>query len=372
MPIEGPLRELGIQDVLQMLDLAQKSGYLLVRSQRMKDEAVVHLSDGEIVFASRRRSMRLLGQQLLREGKLTQGELERALELQRADPKQRLGAILVEMGCVDRSELDRQLRFQIEETVYDLLAWNEGYFRFEETDDTPAGPVHVRVDSLLMEGARRIDEWARLESRIPSADCVPVLAPGDDSRSFLDLRPEEWEVLAEIDGERDLRLIASDLGRSAFDVAKIVYDLASLEVVRVRDEPFLAGERELVPLLDELELKLADGDVEAAERRARELQRMYPERPELPMIAGRALAAQGRLRAAAESFDRAVALDPLSVDAHYHLGMAAIRIGDLSRAGAAWGTFLRLAPPGDRRTYVERAVAALDELKRVLESAPTE
>lgn len=372
MPIEGPLRELGIQDVLQMLDLAQKTGVLLVRSQRMKDEAVAHVVDGEIVFASRRRSMRLLGQQLLREGKLTEKELERALELQRADPKQRLGAILVEMGCVDRSELDRQLRFQIEETVYDLLAWDEGYFSFEETDETPDGPVRVRVDSLLMEGARRIDEWSRLESRIPSAECIPVLAPGDGSRDFIDLRPQEWEVLAEIDGERDLRVIASALGRSAFDVAKIVYGLASMQVVRIRDEPVQARDRELIPLLDELELKLADGDVEAAERRARELQRSYPDRPELPLLAGRALAAQGRLRAAAESFDRAVTLDPLSLDAHYHLGMAAIRIGDLSRSAEAWRTFLRLAPTGDRRSYVESAVAALDELERIIESAPTE
>ncbi|HUG40468.1 MAG TPA: DUF4388 domain-containing protein [Longimicrobiales bacterium] len=372
MAIEGPLRELGIQDVLQMLDLSRKSGVLLVRSQRMKDEAVVHVVDGALVFASRRRSMRLLGQQLLREGKLTEPELERALELQRQDPRQRLGAILVEMGCVDRSELDRQLRFQIEETIYDLLAWDEGYFRFDETDETPDGPVRVRVDSLLMEGARRIDEWSRLESRIPSPDCIPALAPGDGSRTFIDLRPEEWEVLAEIDGERDLRLIASDLGRSAFDVAKIIYDLTSMKVVRISDEAFRTRDRELIPHLDELELEIADGNVDVAERRARELQRTYPDRPELPLLAGRALAAQGRLRAAAESFDRAAGLDPLSVDAHYHLGMATVRIGDLTRAVEAWRTFLRLAPPGDRRSYVEKAVSALDELKRVIESAPTE
>lgn len=372
MPIEGPLRELAIQDVLQMLDLAQKTGVLTVRSQRMKDEAVVHLVDGELVFASRRRSMRLLGQQLLRQGKLTQRELDRALELQRQDPRQRLGAILVEMGCVEPGELHRQLRFQIEETIYDVLSWDEGYFRFEETEESPDSPVRVRIDSLLMEGARRIDEWARLESRIPSADCVPVLAPVEGSHALLDLRPEEWEVLAEIDGERDLRVIASELGRSAFDVANIVYGLATMEVVRVRDEPVDARERELVPLLDEIELILADGDVEAAERRARELEKAYPDRAELPLLAGRALTAQGRLRAAAESFQRAVALDPLSADAHYHLGMAAVRTGDLERARESWRNFLRLARAGARRSYVERAIAALDDLTRVIESAPSE
>lgn len=372
MPIEGPLRELSVEDVLQMLDLSQKTGVLTVRSQRTHDEAVVHVVDGELVFASRRRSMRLLGQQLLREGKLTEQELERALQLQRDDPKQRLGAILLEMGTVGRDELDRQLRFQIEETIYDLMGWKEGYFHFQETDETPKSPIRVRVDSLLMEGARRQDEWTRLESKVPSADAVPQLATPSEGPGNVDLRPEEWEVLAEIDGERDLRLIASELGRSAFDVAKIVYGLASMDVVEVTERAVPDRAEELRPMVDELELMVADGDLEGAEQRARELQKEYPDRAELPLIAGRALAAQGRLRAAVESFERAVTLDPLSADAHYHLGMAAVKSGDLARTREAWSTFLRLTRAGHRREHVDRAVAALDELERAVESAPTE
>ena len=374
MPIEGPLRELGIEDVLQMLDLSQKTGVLTVRSQRMRDEAVIHVRDGALVFASRRRSMRLLGQQLLREGKLSPAELERVLERQRAEPGQRLGAILVEIGTVDPGELERQLRFQVEETVYDLMSWDEGYFHFRETDETPESPIRVRVDSLLMEGARRIDEWTRIESRVPGPEAVPVLAARDDGpdAGTIDLRPEEWEVLAEVDGERDLRMIASDLGRSVFDVAKVVYGLATMDVVDVRDRRAAPRDPGLVPLLDELELQLADGDLEGAEARARELQDEFPDRAELPLIAGRALAARGRLRAAVESFDRAVALDPLSPDAHYHLGLATMKTGDLDRTHEAWSTFLRLADPGDRREYVERAVAALEELNEAVESAPIE
>jgi len=369
MAIEGPLRELAIQDVLQMLDLARKTGVLTVRSQRMMDEAVVHVLDGELVFASRRRSMRLLGQQLLRDGRLTAGELERALDLQRQDPKQRLGAILVEMGSVDRAELDRQLRFQIEETVYDLLAWDEGYFRFDETDDTPESPVRVRVDSLLMEGARRLDEWARLESRVPSADSVPLLAGADASQDLVDLRPGEWEVLAEIDGERDLRHIAADLGRSTFDVAKIIFALVTMGLVEVREQQPERTDGGHVEAVEGLERMLRAGELDRAERGARDLQKTYPDRADFPLIAGRALAAQGRLRAAAESFDRAVALDPLSVDAHYQLGLAAAKAGDIARAAEAWNTFLRLAPAGGQRTHVERAMAAMTELQRAIQSA---
>jgi tetratricopeptide (TPR) repeat protein len=371
MAIEGPLKELGIQDVLQMLDVSKKTGILTVRSQRMMDEAVVHVVDGDLVFASRRRAMRLLGQQLLRDGRLTPEELERALDRQRGDPRQRLGAILVEMGSVDRAELERQLRFQIEETVYDLMAWNEGYFQFDESDDVTAGRIRIKVGSLLMEGARRLDEWTRLESKVPSPDAVPALVASGDPKT-IELRPEEWEVLAEVDGEKDLRRIATTLGRSAFEVAKIAYGLASMDVIQVQPRGTPPQEEGLRPLLDELELMLADGELEAAEQQSRELQKKYPDRAELPLITGRALAAQGRLRAAAESYDRAVVLDPLSADAHYHLGLAAVRSGELGRGHEAWTTFLRLAHSGDRRTYVEKAVNAMDDLKRAVEAAPAE
>jgi tetratricopeptide (TPR) repeat protein len=372
MAIEGPLKELSIQDVLQMLDLARKTGVLTVRSQRMKDEAVVHVLDGELVFASRRRSMRLLGQQLLREGKLDAGELERALDRQRQDPTQRLGAILVEMGSVDPRELERQLRLQIEETVYDLLGWDEGYFRFEETDEATEGPVRVRVDSLLMEGARRLDEWARLGARSVAADAVPVLAHGVGSQSVIALRPEEWEVLAEVDGERDIRALASDLGRNALEVAKTVQGLIAMNVLTVGEQPGVRTDTRIVALVDELELMLADGHVDEAERQARELQKAHPDRAELPLIAGRALTAKGRLRAAVEWFEQAVALDPLSLDAHYQLGLAAAKTGDTVRAAEAWRTFLRLAPGGDRKIHVERAMAAMTELKDALQGAPSE
>ncbi len=65
-------------------------------------------------------------------------------------------------------------------------------------------------------------------------------------------------------------------------------------------------------------------------------------------------------------------LDPLSADAHYHLGLAAVKIGDLDRAKEAWTTFLRLTRTGDRRKHVDRGVAAINELEDVIESAPTE
>jgi tetratricopeptide (TPR) repeat protein len=372
MAIEGPLEELSIQDVLQLLELANKTGVLTVRSDRLNDEVIVHFSRGAIVFGVRRRSTRRLGQLLIRAGRLTQRELDRALALQRTDPTRRLAEILLEMGSINEEELERQLRFQMEETIFEIMAWEEGYFKFEERTEIGEQRLlaRVRVESLLMEGARRIDEWTRLESRVPNAEAVPVLAqPSERDTTPLELKPDEWEVLAEIDGERDVRRIAADLGRSEFDIAKIIYGLVSTGVVLVQERHSRVPELQLRQAAEHVESLLRAGKVDEAQKLAGELETSYPDRVELAVLAGRTLVAQNRLRAATEAFSRAVTLDPLSPEAHYRLGFAAVHTGDLQRAMNAWEKFVRLSPNGDSRQLVVQALAAMRELTQVLQRA---
>ncbi|MEX0907594.1 MAG: DUF4388 domain-containing protein [Gemmatimonadota bacterium] len=372
MAIEGPLAELSLQDVLQLLELAHKTGVLTIRSDRLNDEAIVHFTRGAIVFAVRRRSTRRLGQLLIRAGKLTQRELDRALEIQRGDPARRLAEILLEMGSVGEEELERQLRFQMEETIYEVMPWDEGYFKFEERAEVGDQRLlaRVRVESLLMEGARRIDEWTRLESKVPNPEAVPIMASNADREMTpLDLRSDEWEVLAEIDGNRDVRQLAADLGRSAFDVAKTIYGLVSTGVLEVSERYNRIPEMELKKACAEVESLLQSGKNEQALKLAAQLETSYPERAELAVLSGRTLVAQNRMRAATESFARAVSLDPLAMDAHYLLGFAAVRTGEMDRAVKAWETYLKLAPNGEPRQLAAQALAALRALTQIVTRA---
>jgi hypothetical protein len=372
LAIEGPLTELSIQDVLQLLDLAHKTGVLTVRSDRMNDEAILHFSRGAIVFAVRRRSTRRLGQLLIRGGRITQRELDHALDIQRGDPTRRLAEILLEMGSVSEEELERQLRFQMEETVYELMPWEDGFFHFEERTELAAQRLlaRVRVESLLMEGARRIDEWTRLESRVPGPESVPALAAANEREPTpLQLRAQDWEVLAEIDGERDVRQIAANLGRSAFDVAKTVYGLVSTGILEVMERPGRIPESELDAACDDVDSLLRAGRSEDAQKLAAQLESSYPDRANLALLAGRTLLAQNRMRAATESFTRAVGLDPMSAEAHYLLGFAAIRTGELERASRAWEAYLRLSPEGEARQLAAQALASLRTLMQIVTKA---
>jgi hypothetical protein len=238
MAIEGPLQELGIHDVFQLLDLSRKTGSLRVVSELRDNEGVVLFENGKVVSASIRSNPHRLGDLLVRSGRLTDADMARAQEEQLKGDSRRLGEILVSLGLVTRKEIERQVRLQIEAVVFELMSWREGFFRFEEGldgEDLRDATVPISTESLLMEGARRIDEWSRIADRVPNLSVIPYLTPPDeDHPAQLDLLPTEWQVLSLIDGEHDLRAIATNVAMSEFDVARITYGLVSTGVIRLK------------------------------------------------------------------------------------------------------------------------------------------
>ena len=74
-------------------------------------------------------------------------------------------------ACLTWRELERQVRLQIETVVFELMSWQEGFFSFVEGARLRRRRRRPsrgsRTESLLMEGARRIDEWARIAHKIP-------------------------------------------------------------------------------------------------------------------------------------------------------------------------------------------------------------
>lgn len=238
MAIEGPLKELGIHDVFQLLDLSRKTGTLSVTSALRDNEGVVLFENGKVISASIKSNPHRIGDLLVRSGRLTDADLARVREAQAAGDKRRFGEILITLGLVTAREIDRQMRLQIEAVVFELMAWSEGHFRFTEglgEDAFRDASAPLGTESLLMEGARRIDEWSRIADRVPNLSVIPDFAPGDaDHPALLDLLPQEWKVLAMIDGATDLRTIAATVSMSEFDVARVMYGLVSTGVVLLR------------------------------------------------------------------------------------------------------------------------------------------
>jgi Flp pilus assembly protein TadD len=188
---------------------------------------------------------------------------------------------------------------------------------------------------------------------------------------MLDLHPSEWEVLAEIDGARTLKEIATGLGRSEFTVAKIVYGLVTTGVVEILEERVEEAaapmERPLRDALGEAKLAISDGHADRARRILDDLSRGHPDRPEVWLALAQAQRRLGRWGEAVVALARAAALDPLAAPTHYYLGFASAHTGDFHRAREAWATYLRLEDDdAARRQNAADAMDAADGLLAVM------
>ena len=358
MAIEGPLRELSIHDVFQLLDLSRKTGTLRVESDLRNNAGTIYFREGSIVYAEIRSNPHLLGELLVRTGRVSRAELEEARELQRRQgDSPRIGEILITLGAITTRDLHRHVRLQVEEVVFEVTNWTEGHFSFIEgqLDGVPPdGAVRIRVEALLMEGARRIDEWSRIEKRVPHLGIVPALAPSaEGTEGQLDLLPPEWEVLALIDGARDVRTIASELARSDFDVAKTLFGLESAGVIvllaPVESPDAKSGGGAGDDHLAQAEASLARQDFEGARTAAEHAVATRPQDAAAHLALGRAHLAAGRAPGALESLARAVRLDPRLAAAYRVQGFALAAVGRFQEAAESWDQWERLAPhaPGE-------------------------
>lgn len=123
-----------------------------------------------------------------------------------------------------------------EEAVYSLLLLTSGKFDFEPGETTATSTVSRSNANLLIEAARRKDEWDVISERIRSVDCIPefVLPGDDDVGRQITLNTSEWVVLSKIDGQRSVKEIARASNLSIFQACRLLYSLVSTDLIRLR------------------------------------------------------------------------------------------------------------------------------------------
>ncbi len=172
MAIKGSLKEASLPDVLQLLALGKRTGCLAVADRQ--NFGYIFFDEGRISYASIVNRRDRLGDLLVKNGRLTPEQLEEAIRLQGERRDKKLGEILLGMGIIARDELEEYMRLQIEEAVYYLFTWTSGTFNFEAgvRPEQQDFLVAINPESLLLEGARRVDEWSQIEKKIPSFDLI--------------------------------------------------------------------------------------------------------------------------------------------------------------------------------------------------------
>lgn len=137
-----------------------------------------------------------------------------------------------------------------EEAIYALAIWNQGDFQFNPSEEPDRQTITKSNTNLLMEAARRLDEWRVLSKKIPSVEHIPELLARENRHEQITLNPQEWMLITKIDGHRSIIEIGRALNMSSFDVAKILYGMITSELVALKKKSERRSDEENGELVD--------------------------------------------------------------------------------------------------------------------------
>jgi hypothetical protein len=258
----GSVEVFALPDVFRLLGNNKVTGAL--RVLRESGEGLVYFREGRVYYAHSNLTRELIGQRLVNAKLITQVQLLRILDEQKRSGNRRIGHLFVEKGIVAQDLLDTFLREQMQEVIFDILHWDVGRFRFEasEVSEHELG-LSLRVENLIMESSRRIDEWEVIRRKLPSVGAIVRLSPmPPPDRTEISVKPEEWSLLALADGKTTVKDMAAASERSEFDACKVVYGLISAGLLEVVSSPE-SGTDELPSRIVIAKLKPEEGSADA-------------------------------------------------------------------------------------------------------------
>ncbi|HVE78803.1 MAG TPA: DUF4388 domain-containing protein [Gemmatimonadaceae bacterium] len=363
MAIKGSLKEASLPDVLQLLSMGKKTGCLSVTHRN--NFGYIYFDRGRICYASIVNRRDRLGDILVKSGIIGQSQLDDAIKAQDKQRDKRLGELLVQQGAITREDLHAQIRLQIEEAVYYLFTWSQGSFNFE-ADIRPEEQdflVSINPESLLLEGARRVDEWSLIEKKIPSFDVVFDLDRGRLAASGVALTVEQETITHLIDGRRDVAALVDESGLGEFEVGKALYGLATAGFLQR-----LGKSKPAEPAVSEARVEehrnlgiafYKTGMLEEAMREFRRVAELRERDPAARFYTGLVLMRQGKWPDAANAFHEAASQRDAKPAVFHNLAYALERLGQYEEASAALDEAVRRGGAQDPRVQTSLGVLAL-------------
>jgi tetratricopeptide (TPR) repeat protein len=350
MAIKGSLREASLPDVLQLLAMGQKTGCLSLTDRASFGS--IYFDRGRVIWATIINRPDRLGGLLVKNGVITTAQLDAALAEQRAHPGQRLGTILMDQGALSKEQLERYVRIQVEEAVYHLFTWTQGSFYFEP-DQSPDGSVllvSLNPENLLLEGARRVDEWGLIEKKIPTLDLVFRVDAGVGGAD-LELTEVQRKIVPLLDGAHSVQEVIDESGLVEFDVGKALFGL------------------------------IQAGFAHPLGRRQPEPRALPSARADEHRNLGVAFYKAGMFDEALREFRRTLELEPGHLEARFFIALLGLRTGDdrlavkhfkevAEKGGARAGVFAGLALALERAGRLEEAIVSTEEAIRLAPRLP--
>jgi hypothetical protein len=252
MALKGNLRDFSVTQLLNLINLARKTGTLTLEGPG--EAAWVSFREGKLIYAQMGNEDATLAGVLAKAGSLNsqQAQTIRARAGEKSDKE--LGLLLINAGYLTQQAILTSIRQHILDIVYQLFSWMDGFFRFDADVLPPEDRITIRLDleDIIIQGSRRLKESEQLQEEIPNLEMALdfVERPGANIRD-VNLSVEEWRVVSYINPKNTIRQIAKANKMSDLEIRRIVFGLLQaglVDVVRPKGMPLPPGARQLPPV----------------------------------------------------------------------------------------------------------------------------
>lgn len=234
MALRGNLRDFSIAQLLNLINLAQKTGTLIVEGP--SETAKVYFREGKLAYAQIDQEENGLAAVLYKAKKLNATQYQSIQQRSAQISDKELGLLLINGGYISQEDILSNLQQYFADIIHRLFTWVEGFFHFENEQLPPEERIIVRLDleNLIIEGSRQMREWEQLQDEIPSLDMALKFTdrPGTNIRN-VNLSVEEWRVVSYINPRNTMRQIASTTKMNDLEIRRIVYALLQAGLVEI-------------------------------------------------------------------------------------------------------------------------------------------
>ncbi len=251
MPLQGNIRDFSTTQLLNLVNLAGKTGTLFIfdgvrtgekdalGAEKMapgKERARVAFKAGKLIAAALQNQDGNLVSVLNKAGKLTDEQARIIRERAKNTSDKALALLLITANYVTQRDVVSAIQQHTLDVVYNLLTWGEGPFRFEDNVLPPSDRILVPIDleNVIIEGARRIREIEQLNSHLPNLD-MALRFPSNPREKFkgIHLSVEEWRVVSFVNPKNTIRQIMKAHNMSEIEIRRIVYGLEQAGLVEL-------------------------------------------------------------------------------------------------------------------------------------------
>lgn len=251
MPLQANLKDISATQVLNLVNLAGKTGVLTVfegintnekdAMNNVKQKAGVErckiaFKTGKLIHASIDGQEGDLIAVLNKAGKLTDGQSKIIRDRAKNSSDKALALLLINANYVTQNDILASIQKHTLDVVYNMLSWEDGPFRFDDNVMPSADRilVPINLENVIIEASRRIGQNKKLLDEIPDLN-VSLRFPENPKEKFkgIHLSVEEWKVVSFVNPKNSIKQIAKANNMSDMEIRRVVYGLMMAGLVQI-------------------------------------------------------------------------------------------------------------------------------------------